>query len=52
MADMRQELLNLIALNNAEKWVPEHIAFEQLLDRHADRELRLEGEGNRGGASF
>src|SRR4051812_44963384 len=37
MTEVRQELLRLIALNNAEQWVPEHIAFEQLLDRHGDR---------------
>ena len=35
--DIRQELLRLIALNNAEQWVPHHIAFQQLLDRHGDR---------------
>lgn len=33
---IRQELHRLIALNNAEKWVPEHIAVEQLLNRHGD----------------
>lgn len=37
MTEIRQELLRLIALNNAERWVPEHIAFQQLLNRHADR---------------
>lgn len=37
MTEIRQELLNLIALNNAEQWVPEHIAFMQLLDRHGVR---------------
>lgn len=37
MTEIRQELLNLIALNNAEQWVPEDIAFQQLLDRHGDR---------------
>jgi len=37
MTEIRQELLTLIALNNAEQWVPEHIAFQQLLDRHGDR---------------
>ena len=37
MTEIRQELLNLIARNNAEQWVPEHIASQQLLDRHGDR---------------
>lgn len=37
MSETRQELLNLIALNNAERWLPEHIAFKQLLNRHGDR---------------
>jgi len=37
MTEIRQELLNLIALNNAEQWVPEHIAYQQLLDRYGDR---------------
>jgi HEAT repeat protein len=37
MTEIRQELLNLIALNNAEQWVPEDIAFQQQLDRHAVR---------------
>lgn len=37
MNAIRQELLNLIALNNAEQWVPEHIAVQQLLDRYGDR---------------
>ena len=35
--EIHNELLRLIALNNAERWLPEHIAFEQLLDRHGDR---------------
>jgi HEAT repeat protein len=34
--DIHQELLRLIALNNAEQWVPEHIAFQQL-DYYGDR---------------
>ena len=37
MTDIRQELLRLIALNNAEQWVPEHIAVQKLLDRHGNR---------------
>ncbi len=37
MTEIRQELLNLIALNNAERWVPENIAVVQLFDRHGDR---------------
>jgi HEAT repeat protein len=37
MTEVSQELLNLIALNNAERWLPEHIAFKQLLDRQGDR---------------
>ena len=37
MTEIRQELLKLIALNDAEQWVPEDIAFQQLLDRHGDR---------------
>lgn len=37
MDPIRQELQRLIALNNAERWLPEHIAFEQLLDRHGDK---------------
>lgn len=37
MTDVHQELLTLIALNNAEQWVPEHIAYQHLLDRHGDR---------------
>jgi HEAT repeat protein len=34
--DIRQELLRLIALNYAEQWVPEHIAFQQI-DHYDDR---------------
>ena len=30
MTTIRQELLRLIVLNHAEKWVPHHIAFQQL----------------------
>lgn len=37
MTEIRQELLNLIALNDAEQCVPEHFAYQQLLDRHDDR---------------
>jgi HEAT repeat protein len=37
MTEIRQELLNLIARNNAEQWVPEHRAFQQLLDLQGDR---------------
>lgn len=37
MTEIRQELLNLIALNSAEQWVPEHIAYQQVFDRHGDR---------------
>jgi HEAT repeat protein len=37
MTEIRQEVLRLIALNNAEQWVPEHIAFQKLLNRHGDR---------------
>ena len=37
MADIRQELLRLIALNNTAQWLPEHIAAQQLLDRHGER---------------
>ncbi len=39
MTDIRQELLNLIALNKAEKWLPEHIAYQQLFDRQGNRLL-------------
>ena len=37
MTEIRNELERLIALNYAEKWVPNHIAFPQLLERHGDR---------------
>ena len=37
MTNIRNELLRLIALNYAEQWVPHHIAFVELLDRHGDR---------------
>lgn len=36
MNDLRQELQRLIALNNAERWLPEHIAFRELFDLHGD----------------
>lgn len=36
MNDIRQELQRLIELNNAERWVPEHIAFGQLFDQFGD----------------
>jgi HEAT repeat protein len=35
--EIHDELLRLIALNNVERWVPHHIAFQQLLDGHGDR---------------
>ena len=37
MAEIRKELERLIELNHAEKWVPNHVAFQKLLDRHGDR---------------
>ena len=37
MNDIRQELQRLIDLNAAERWVPEHIAFRQLVDQFGDR---------------
>jgi len=37
MTEIRKELERLIALNHAEQWVPNHIAFQQLLERHGDR---------------
>ena len=37
MTEIRKELERLIALNYAEQWVPNHIAFQQLLERHGDR---------------
>ena len=37
MTEIRKELEHLIALNYAEQWVPNHIAFQQLLERHGDR---------------
>lgn len=36
MNSIRQELQRLIELNAAERWVPEHIAFRQLLDQYGD----------------
>ena len=33
MTEIRKELEHLIALNYAEQWVPNHIAFQQLLER-------------------
>ena len=37
MTEIRKELERLIALNYAEQWVPNHIAFQQLLEGHGDR---------------
>lgn len=37
MNSIRQELQRLIDLNATERWVPEHIAFGQLLDQFSDR---------------
>lgn len=37
MNEIRKELERQIALNYAEQWVPNHIAFQQLLERHGDR---------------
>ncbi len=37
MTEIRKELERLIALNYAEQWVPNHIAFQQILERHGDR---------------
>lgn len=37
MTEIRKELERLIALNYAEQWVPNHSAFQQLLERHGDR---------------
>lgn len=37
MTEIRKELEHLIALNHAEQWVPNHIAFQQLLERHGER---------------
>jgi len=37
MTEFRKELERLIELNYAEQWVPNHIAFQQLLERHGDR---------------
>jgi len=37
MTEIRKELERLIELNYAEQWVPNHIAFQQLLERHGDR---------------
>lgn len=36
MTEIRKELERLIALNYAEQWVPNHIAFQQLLEGHGD----------------
>lgn len=36
MTSIRQELQHLIDLNADERWVPEHIAFRQLLDQFGD----------------
>ncbi len=37
MTEIRKEIERLIALNYAEQWVPNHIAFQQILERHGDR---------------
>ena len=37
MTEIRKELERLIGLNYAEQWVPNHIAFQQLLEGHGDR---------------
>lgn len=37
MNPIRQELQRLIDLNAAERWLPEHIAFRQLVDQFGDR---------------
>lgn len=37
MAEIRKELERLIELIHAEKWVPNHVAFQQLLEHHGDR---------------
>ncbi|HQX53623.1 MAG TPA: HEAT repeat domain-containing protein [Planctomycetaceae bacterium] len=37
MTEFRKELERLIELNHAEQWVPNHIAFQQILERHGDR---------------
>jgi len=36
MNPIRHELQRLIDLNNAERWLPEHIAFRQLVDQFGD----------------
>jgi len=36
MTEVRQELLRFIALNHAEQWVPNDVAFQQLFERHGD----------------
>jgi len=37
MTKIRKELERLIEINHAERWLPEYIAFKQLLERHGDR---------------
>jgi HEAT repeat protein len=37
MTEIRNELERLIEINHAEQWVPNHIAFQQLLERYGER---------------